>query len=423
MKTYLHSARNIGFIFLLSINIWACIDPIDPFSAGVMFNNNESFFINRFDSLGNDGVNFFKDCMIIKPGPNVKDITILTPTMDALPFNDLVTINNISISNNLIQLDVSYGGGCAAHEFFLCAESVLTATDPKTVNLRIYHDAHGDECKALITETLVFNLRPLENLFYNEAPLYINLNGYQLLWYPDITCSVKYRSHFFSSAMVHLVFTTVSSSVPQMYLRMRIITDPNIKFVSPFEYGKAVATELRWLSENKIITGVPEEKINDIEISLKNLQGQYWTRQDTVLPYNGKFKVERDSSGQIKWNNEVVMYRNGCGSSVEFTLPPSQLSGSGSSTSIFSGRERKSSFSLKVKLAGSSLIISGFKPVASRAYISIFDLKGRLIQRINISANQQSMSIDKIGMASKGVYQLVYEGENWKESRRFIFSR
>jgi hypothetical protein len=73
---------------------------------------------------------------------------------------------------------------------------------------------------------------------------------------------------------------------------MRIVTDPEISFVKPFEYEKAVVTELRWLLNNDIINGISEEELTRIEGSLR-VRAQYWTLQDTVLDYNAFFEYQK----------------------------------------------------------------------------------------------------------------------------------
>lgn len=59
-----------------------------------------------------------------------------------------------------LHLRVQYGGGCAAHEWVLHAHPALTHSVPPTATLRLGHDANGDPCDAVVTDTLAFDLTP-----------------------------------------------------------------------------------------------------------------------------------------------------------------------------------------------------------------------------------------------------------------------
>ncbi|WNG34018.1 hypothetical protein F0U61_10490 [Archangium violaceum] len=74
---------------------------------------------------------------------------------------DPVDITGLSLSGDLLLLEVSYGGGCAEHDFGLSWEGAFAESNPTQAWLVLFHDAHDDGCRALITETLRFDLTSL----------------------------------------------------------------------------------------------------------------------------------------------------------------------------------------------------------------------------------------------------------------------
>lgn len=82
-------------------------------------------------------------------GPYVKD-------------SDPVKIKSITLNRNLLTLEVSYAGGCVdPHEFRLVGSPMLTKSLPPVRNVQLYHNAKGDNCKAMKTEKLTFSITRL----------------------------------------------------------------------------------------------------------------------------------------------------------------------------------------------------------------------------------------------------------------------
>ena len=63
------------------------------------------------------------------------------------------------MDGDTIEVEVSYGGGCAEHEheFELCWNGDWLRTSPPQAPLSLGHNAHGDMCMAYFYETLRFN--------------------------------------------------------------------------------------------------------------------------------------------------------------------------------------------------------------------------------------------------------------------------
>jgi hypothetical protein len=83
------------------------------------------------------------------------------------PF-DRAEIHEAWVEGDLLHLRVSYGGGCAEHDFALRFNRHFLESDPVQAPLYLAHDAKADPCRALIGRQLVFDLTPLKET-YREA--------------------------------------------------------------------------------------------------------------------------------------------------------------------------------------------------------------------------------------------------------------
>lgn len=75
---------------------------------------------------------------------------------------DPVDIGQATMMADVLQLEVSYGGGCETHEFRLCWNEKFRESQPVQVALTLQHDANGDTCEAYLHEELEFDLAPLK---------------------------------------------------------------------------------------------------------------------------------------------------------------------------------------------------------------------------------------------------------------------
>ena len=98
--------------------------------------------------------------------------------------DDPYDIKSASIENDSIFMEVQYGGGCKEHIFNLVTNNYFRESYNKTVLTGIFlsHYNNHDDCKALITETLKFDLTPLKESYHNyypgdPGPLIINLSN------------------------------------------------------------------------------------------------------------------------------------------------------------------------------------------------------------------------------------------------------
>lgn len=81
-------------------------------------------------------------------------------TADGDPFE----VDGVSITGDVLTVDVGYGGGCEDHDFVVCwPEPAFMESDPVQARLELYHDAHDDTCDAFLTEARTFDLTPLRD--------------------------------------------------------------------------------------------------------------------------------------------------------------------------------------------------------------------------------------------------------------------
>jgi hypothetical protein len=102
--------------------------------------------------------------------------------------SDPVTIVSAEVKGDSLELIVNYGGGCRAQSFLLLSDAAWMESYPVQVGVRVARDAQGDNCKALLSRMLRFDLAPLKAA-YNEAYhsttgiLRLNIRGFESVTY------------------------------------------------------------------------------------------------------------------------------------------------------------------------------------------------------------------------------------------------
>ena len=90
---------------------------------------------------------------------------------------DRFHLESIEISGDILDVSVVYGGGCEEHCFWLfMSPAVFLESYPAQANLYLRHFANDDHCKALIHQTLSFDLGliiELYNQHYGEIDSFI----------------------------------------------------------------------------------------------------------------------------------------------------------------------------------------------------------------------------------------------------------
>lgn len=93
--------------------------------------------------------------------------------------SDMCMIERAKLSGNILELTVSYSGGCEEHQFELIGNPNIAKSLPPIRSIELMHKSNGDACKKKIEETLRFNL---SNLAYKQetgSVIKLNLSGWK----------------------------------------------------------------------------------------------------------------------------------------------------------------------------------------------------------------------------------------------------
>lgn len=80
---------------------------------------------------------------------------------EVLSDGDPFQVESATLDQDQLAIEVRYGGGCRQHRFRLVWSGAMTLSNPPHASFRLVHDAAGDRCKALVRETLYFDLLDL----------------------------------------------------------------------------------------------------------------------------------------------------------------------------------------------------------------------------------------------------------------------
>jgi hypothetical protein len=103
---------------------------------------------------------------------------IIIATLGEPKRSDAITINSARIEGNLMYLIVEYSGGCQEHAFELTGSFAVAKSIPPQRGIQLYHNANGDNCRALITDTLIANIEALAAAPTKGSEIFLNLEGY-----------------------------------------------------------------------------------------------------------------------------------------------------------------------------------------------------------------------------------------------------
>ena len=93
--------------------------------------------------------------------------------------SDMCTIERANLSGNILELTVSYSGGCEEHQFELIGNPNISKSLPPIRSIELVHKSNGDACKKKIEETLRFNLANLAYKQESGSVIKLNLNGWK----------------------------------------------------------------------------------------------------------------------------------------------------------------------------------------------------------------------------------------------------
>ena len=81
---------------------------------------------------------------------------------------DKYALNAATITDDLLNVSVSYTGGCEAHQFTLVVSDTFLESFPVQLHTSLAHNANGDTCEAYPTDNYRFDLTPIKKM-YQEA--------------------------------------------------------------------------------------------------------------------------------------------------------------------------------------------------------------------------------------------------------------
>ena len=98
--------------------------------------------------------------------PDEIGMVSVVPSADLSRYaRDLLTVDSARAREDHLHVFVSYGGGCADHDFAAVAHTGWMESEPVQLGLFIAHDAHGDPCRALLHSELTFDLDPVRRAY------------------------------------------------------------------------------------------------------------------------------------------------------------------------------------------------------------------------------------------------------------------
>lgn len=93
--------------------------------------------------------------------------------------SDLIQITGVTISGNIMSIDVNYSGGCGEHNFQLIGSENIAKSLPPIRSVKLVHIANGDACRKLEVRTLVFDISDLTHKQEAGSVIYLTLDGWK----------------------------------------------------------------------------------------------------------------------------------------------------------------------------------------------------------------------------------------------------
>jgi len=113
-------------------------------------------------------------CLLISACSHPSDVGPIDQPIPAAASDGSVTtrmdpaeILQISVVGDQLHMTVRYGGGCREHVFSLIPSKIFMESLPVQMSVQLAHDAHGDLCRALISQDLVFDLSSIRRAYQN----------------------------------------------------------------------------------------------------------------------------------------------------------------------------------------------------------------------------------------------------------------
>lgn len=93
--------------------------------------------------------------------------------------SDSVIIRSTKLKGNILEISVSYAGGCRKHEFSLVGSARISKSLPPRRAIVLTHHNMGDSCQKEVTENLFFNIEDFSYSKKSGSTIFLDLMGYE----------------------------------------------------------------------------------------------------------------------------------------------------------------------------------------------------------------------------------------------------
>lgn len=78
-------------------------------------------------------------------------------------------VDALSIDGDMLSVSIQYGGGCIQHSFQLyMTPAAFLESHPVQASLYLWHNSYDDPCKAIVPQTVTFDIRAIAALFQSQ---------------------------------------------------------------------------------------------------------------------------------------------------------------------------------------------------------------------------------------------------------------
>lgn len=92
---------------------------------------------------------------------------------------DPITIDDVQLNGNYLEITASYSGGCAEHHFeFVGSRAIMKSYPPKRA-VQLIHNANEDHCRQYITQIIRVDLRKMADVEKPGNKIYLLLDGWK----------------------------------------------------------------------------------------------------------------------------------------------------------------------------------------------------------------------------------------------------
>jgi len=97
-----------------------------------------------------------------KPKPKAPQKSVIVDPTYMHKTTDSYTLLESRIKGDNLILLVQYGGGCETHQWELKTNGAYAKSLPPQITLNLEHNSNNDLCRALLTDTLEFNIKDIQ---------------------------------------------------------------------------------------------------------------------------------------------------------------------------------------------------------------------------------------------------------------------